>query len=146
MLLRILGLLIFSILLQYESAAHPTVEDMFITSDTLVLDKQNSKADFAGLVVLYADDMVLKTNRLVVRIKALATKRVVDHIAIPTKLTATKHSMDEVVVADSAEYDPSTGILKFKGNIYMQKNQHFVKCDNLIYHTKINTIATTKND
>jgi lipopolysaccharide export system protein LptA len=146
MSLRILSLLIFNLLLQYESIAHPTVEELFITSDTLVLDKQNSKAEFSGLVLLYADDMVLKTSGLVVKIKELATKHVVDHITIPAKLTATKHGIDEVVMADSAEYDPSTGVLEFKGNIYMQKNQHIVKCDNLIYHTQINAVAIIKND
>ncbi|MES2214901.1 MAG: LptA/OstA family protein, partial [Pseudomonadota bacterium] len=133
MLLRTLSLLTFSILLQYPSIANMTLDDVLITSDKLILDKQSSQADFSGVVVIYADNMVTRTTRLIVKIKEVDNKRSIERLILPAKLTAIKQAdikgnEEEIIMADSAEYDTLTGILTFKGNIYMQKSKHWVKC------------------
>lgn len=142
MLLRSLELLIFSILFQHQALADVALDDLFITSDRLVLDQRNTSADFSGTVVAYADDIILKTSKLVTKIQDRNKKRVIDSIILPTKLTVIKRNADAVIIADSAEYMPSVGTLIFKGNIYMQQKQNFMKCDKLIYHTQIKTITT----
>jgi lipopolysaccharide export system protein LptA len=148
MLLRILKFLIFSILAICSTnsyCASIAVDDIVIQSDDLVIDKITGTARFVGEVIVWFDDAVLKTTEIVVVVKEENKKRVLNKIMMPAKLTAMKQSYDEIIIADGGEYIAGKKLLRFKGNIYMQRDKRLIKCDELEYFTEIKGISSDKN-
>jgi len=118
-----------------------TLEDIVIESDDLVVNKASGVANFSGKVIVWFDEAVLKTTGLQIMVRDIGKKRTLEKIVIPHKLTAMNSKENEVIIADGAEYIVSEKMLRFQGNIYMQKDQHLVKCDELMYLTKIQKIG-----
>jgi len=142
MLSHILKFLIFSILWHGASyGANMSIDDITIKSDRLTVNKKDGKVYFSGNVVAWFDEAILKTTDVIIVINDSSPKRKLERIIFPSKLTSMKESDDEVVVADSAEYEANSNLLKLKGNIYMQKGEYFVKCNELTYFAKIQTIG-----
>ncbi len=141
---RILKCLIFSlVLISVEAYAMPiAIDDVVVNSDDLVVDKILGTAKFTGDVVICFDDAILKTTELTLLVTEDGVKRVLDKIILPSKLSAFNHSKNEVVVADGGEYIASEKLLKLTGNIYMQKDERLVKCDELIYVMEIKSISS----
>lgn len=132
--------------MQYHSyASGLAIEDVIIKSDHLLVNKVEGRAYFTGNVVVWFDDALLKTTKIIVVIKEGDKKRELERIIFPSKLTAMKESADEVIIADSGEYIVNENLLTFKGNIHMQKDERLVKCNELKYFTKIKAIRTTED-
>ena len=121
------------------------MDDIIIKSNHLKVNKADGKADFSGDVIVWFDGAVLKTQRIILIINDSGTKRELEKIVFPSKLSAMNESENETIIADSAEYLADKNLLIFKGNIYMQKDERLVKCDELIYHVQIKAIHTHKS-
>lgn len=121
------------------------MDDIIIKSDNLFINKEEGRAYFTGNVIVWFDEALLKTTKIIIVIKEGEKKRELEKIIFPSKLTAMKESENEMIVADSGEYIAHENLLSFKGNIYMQKDERLVKCNELNYFTKIKAIETTKD-
>jgi lipopolysaccharide export system protein LptA len=121
------------------------LEDIVIESDDLVVNKSKGTARFTGNVLVWFDDAVLKTTDITLLVKEEGKNRTLEKIIMPAKLTAMKEDEDEIIIADSAEYIATKKLLKFKGNIYMKKDERLVKCDELNYFTAIKGISSVED-
>ena len=133
---QILKCLIFSGLFIFTNAiAENTVDydDIKITSDVLIVDKHRNTSDFRNNVIVWCGDMILKTNELVIEVYEDHGKKRINRLIAPGKLSAIKQDMTEIVVADTAEYSGKTHTLTLKGDIYLQKEERVVKCNELVY-------------
>jgi lipopolysaccharide export system protein LptA len=115
-----------------------------ITSDFLNLDKNNLSATFKGSVTVIFEDIIVKTNYLIIYYTNNNNKRSIEKIKIPGKLKAIKKLTKEVIVADSGEYLALSNQLILMGNVNMQKDKHIIVTDKLIYSTRFN-FAPKKN-
>jgi predicted nucleotidyltransferase component of viral defense system len=95
--------------------------------------------------LVWFDDAVLKTTDITLLVKEEGKNRTLEKIIMPAKLTAMKEDEDEIIIADSAEYIATKKLLKFKGNIYMKKDERLVKCDELNYFTAIKGISSAED-
>jgi lipopolysaccharide export system protein LptA len=118
--------------------------DIIITSDFLNLDKNNLSATFKGSVTVIFEDIIVKTNYLIIYYTNNNNKRSIEKIKIPDKLKAIKKLTKEVIVADSGEYLALSNQLILMGNVNMQKDKHIIVTDKLIYSTRFN-FAPKKN-
>lgn len=144
---HILKFLIFSTFLQYHSyASGLAIDDVIIKSDHLLVNKEEGRAYFTGNVVVWFDDAMLKTTKIIIALKDGDKKRELEKIIFPAKLTAMKDGSNEMIIADNGEYIASENLLTFKGNIYMQKGERLVKCNELKYFTKIKEIKTREDN
>jgi lipopolysaccharide export system protein LptA len=112
--------------------------DIIITSDFLNLDKNNLSATFKGSVTVIFEDIIVKTNYLIIYYTNNNNKRSIEKIKIPDKLKAIKKLTNEVIVADRGEYLALSNQLILMGNVNMQKDKHIIVTDKLIYSTRFN--------
>ena len=112
--------------------------DIIITSDFLNLDKNNLSATFKGSVTVIFEDIIVKTNYLIIYYTNNNNKRSIEKIKIPSKLKAIKKLTNEVIVADRGEYLALSNQLILMGNVNMQKDKHIIVTDKLIYSTRFN--------
>ena len=124
----------------------PFQESIYIDSDSLKLDRAKNTADFEGQVILWFEDMVLKTSVMQVIYKEGAAKKEIDKIIIPAKLTAEREKAGEILIADSAEYLARDSMLILKGNVTLLYNDHILKTHKLVYYTKLNQTNKFKLD
>lgn len=112
-------------------------QNLFINSDHLTLNQNNSSATFKSNVVVRFKDMVLKTSILIVYYNELDGKRSIDRIYIPTKLKAIKTCNDEVVIANKGEYFAPQNKLVLTGNVRLKRKDNVLITNKLVYYTKI---------
>lgn len=116
-----------------------------INSRHLTLDRNKDIATFTGEVILYFDDIVLKTDNLRVFYKKSATgKEYIEKIIIDNKLIAKKDD-DTILIADYARYLPQASILVLTGNIKLQHKKYLLETTRLVYHTKLRQIKGVAN-
>lgn len=113
---------------------------LYINSDNLVINQAKQEACFTGEVILWFEDVMVKTTKLQVYYKKINKKSVIDHIIMPVKLTAKKTTTQELLIADSAQYFVDKKELVLIGNILIQTNDRIIKTNKLIYHLKLNRV------
>ncbi len=111
--------------------------NIIINSDFLNLDNNNFSATFKGSVTIIFEDIILKTNELIIYYTNNHNKRSIEKIEIPGKLKAIKKLTNEVIVADSGKYIAVLNKLVLIGNVNMQKDKHIIVTDKMIYFTKL---------
>ncbi|MBP7189966.1 MAG: hypothetical protein KA998_01800 [Rickettsiaceae bacterium] len=126
-------------------------EDFIINADDLFVDKESGNSRFMGNVIIWFDNgIVIETSELLVNIKEDGKKRDLERIIIPTSVRAVKfescasETPEITLIAGNAEYIVESAELHLGGGIYMQKNENLVKCEKLVYYTKISKIVTKK--
>lgn len=127
------------------------LEDFTINSDELFIEKESGSSKFVGNVVIWFDNgIVIETTELILKMKDIDGKQTIDRIVIPKSVRAVKFescssdALEVTMIANSAEYIVEKSELRLSGGIYMQKDENLVKCDELLYYTKISKILTQK--
>ena len=110
---------------------------IYVNSDYLTLDQTKSIINFEGKVILWFNDMVLKTDTIEVIYKQLANGREIDKIIIPNKLFAIRIVEQDILIADCAEYLMKSNKLILTGNVKLQHEDNVINTQKLIYHTKL---------
>jgi lipopolysaccharide transport protein LptA len=124
-----------------ESNNSLNAPDIYVNSDNLSVDQSKNIVNFKGKVVLWFDDMVLKTDRIEIIYKKVVNKKEIDKVIIPSKLIATRSMEQEILIADSAEYLTATSELILIGNVKLQHKDDIVKTEKFIYHTKLKEVS-----
>ncbi|MGC0372392.1 MAG: hypothetical protein DGJ47_001105 [Rickettsiaceae bacterium] len=110
-----------------------------INSDELVIDKEQMRSSFKGNVVVYFDEYKLTTSELIVH---YSKQQNIKSIIIPTPLKLIKKCGSEIVIADKAIYEPASNELSLIGNVLVNKDEHILKTQKVIYYTKLKTKLT----
>lgn len=144
-------IIIFLILLSSSALAEKTkLEDLIINSDHLKLNETTLEAIFRGNVTLWFNNgIIIETDKMMIKLKAKNGKREIEKIIIPHNLRAIKANEDNTkitITADQACYTFDTQELRLMGNINMQENENFVKCNELIYLTNIKSIGAKEKE
>ena len=116
-------------------------DQILINSDNLTYDKSANFASFDGNVILWFNDIVLKTTNIKIYYKQFAGKNRIDKIIIPEKLTALKSKDSDVLIADKAVYLFDKDELSLNGNVVLQHKDNILKTDKLVFITKLKKIA-----
>ncbi|AAU03964.1 LptA/OstA family protein [Rickettsia typhi] len=132
---RIIKLIIF--LTVNISIASAKDTNLQITANTLIIDRIKQKAEYSGNVIIYFDNAILKTQKLYIFYKTIAEKKIIEHIVVPTKLTVERKINNELLLADSAKYFFVDKQLILLGNVILQRNDHVLKTNKLIYYVEI---------
>ncbi len=117
-----------------------TANKLRIDSDDLVIDEIKKQANFTGEVILWFDDMILKTTNLEVFYKVINNKRIIDYINIPSKLTAKRNNDQELLIANTAQYFVDQKKLVLIGNVIVQNNNGIIQTSKLVYHAELRNI------
>lgn len=137
----ITGFLISMIMsFEVQAAKASSLEQLFINSDNLIYDNLANSASFDGNVILWFNDMVLKTVNIKIYYKNVQGKNKIDKIIIPERLHALKHKDSDVLIADSAVYNFDKSELSLKGNVILQHEDNILKTDELVLVTELKKI------
>jgi lipopolysaccharide export system protein LptA len=112
------------------------LQKLYINSDNLVIDQGKMQAQFTGEVILWFDDLMVKTTDLEIFYKIIGNKKTIYRIIMPSKLTAKKNDTKELLMANSAEYFVKKKELILVGDVVIQKDEHIIKTDKLVYYTQ----------
>ncbi len=110
-------------------------EELKITSDKLEIDRSNKISIFTGNVYLYNKDLKLWGEKLTVffneeddEIKEIQAEKNVK--IIKQEITA---------FGDKGFYIPQLNVVNLRGNVEVQENKNYVKCDELVLDIKNST-------
>lgn len=109
-------------------------QKLHITSDGVLIDKNDFSAHFKGNVVVYFKDYILKTEELIITYNPQDQK--IAKVIIPKLVKMVRKSSQEIVVADRAFYDKKLQQLILAGNVIVQKENHVLKTNQIIYDIK----------
>jgi lipopolysaccharide export system protein LptA len=130
--------LILSICILFSHIAKATdIDKLNITSDNLTIQNDIGTATFSGSVIVVFDNLTLHTSKLIVFYKELNKKREIIKILIPGKLKAIRNCGTEIAIADSGYYDHLTKKLTLDGNVMLQKDEHILTTNKLIYSSSL---------
>jgi lipopolysaccharide export system protein LptA len=141
--LKILFVLVLLLNLQIkaENLKLNNEDQILINSDNLTYDKSANFASFDGNVVLWFNDMVLKTTNIKIYYKQVAGRNKIDKIIIPEKLTAIKNKDSDILIADRAIYSFASNELSLSGNVILQHADNILKTGKLVFITELKKIA-----
>ncbi len=124
-----------------------SMDKLYINSDNLVIDHAKYQAFFTGEVILWFDDMVVKTTNLEIFYKIVNNKQTINYISIPSRLTAKRNHGQELLIANSAEYFVESKELVLLGNVIVQNKDGIIRTDKLVYYTELNNVdySSSKN-
>ncbi|WP_323738327.1 LptA/OstA family protein [Candidatus Trichorickettsia mobilis] len=130
----------------YSLTTYGNNNNLHIHSDNVTFDKNSRTVDFSGTVIIWFDDIILKTSVLKILYKNSAKgKQAIDRIIIPNKLSALKISNQNIIIADAAVYNHQQEELTLTGNIKFIYQDHILQTEKLLYHTKLNKIDHHNN-
>lgn len=109
-------------------------QKLHITSDRLLVDQRNFSAHFKGNVMVFFKDYILKTAELIITFDAKEQK--ISKVTIPKLVKMVKKSSQEIVIAERASYDKNSQQLILSGNVVVQKENHVLKTNQIIYDIK----------
>lgn len=127
-----------------KSPGHTTHPNLYITSDSLIIDRIKETVEYSGKVAVHFNDAVLRTDKLYIIYKVIGNNKTVDYIFIPGKLTVERKSNDELLFADSAKYFLDNKQLTLLGNVILQREGSILKTNKLIYYIDLKTINSMK--
>lgn len=140
---RIIPLLILLPTLTFAETVK--LEDMIINSDHLKINQTTMEATFNGSVVLwFSNGIIIETDKLIITAQEINNKSRPKKITIPYKFRAIQNGENNntTITGDSAEYILKTEELKLSGNIHIQSEENFIKCEELVYLTNLQKITT----
>jgi lipopolysaccharide transport protein LptA len=116
-------------------------EEIYINSDRLTVNRVDNTATFEGEVIVWFEDLVLKTSNLIAFFNENNTLK---KIIIPKKLIARRAPGNETIVADNAEYYANDLKLILKGNINIEREGKLLAAEEVIYYAKLKNIQKGK--
>ncbi|RTK92405.1 MAG: hypothetical protein EKK61_04630 [Rickettsiales bacterium] len=119
-------------------------EQVQITSEELIINKSDYTAIFEENVLLIFEDMKLSTSKLIIHYSDASNKKEIKKIVIPNRLKAIRSKENEIIVADSGEFDNTSKKLTFTGNVKMKKDDNILLTKKLIYMAKFEKIIKEK--
>jgi len=119
--------------------------EIIINSDDLTYDKIKNVASFEGEVIMWFDDLILKTTNIKIFYKQVAGKNKIDRIVIPNKLKALQQKNQNILIADTAVYSFDKNELSLESNVMLLHDDNILKTDKLIFVTELKKIDN-KND
>lgn len=137
-------IIIYSHLMLHGAGFSFASERVQITSEELIINKSDYTAIFEENVLLIFEDMKLSTSKLIIHYSDINNKKEIKKIIIPNKLKAIKNEGNEVIIADSGEFDNQTKRLVLTGNVKMQKDGNVLFTKKLIYMAKFEKIIQEK--
>jgi lipopolysaccharide export system protein LptA len=138
---RVLALALIIYNLAYSVAIFGnSSSQLHISSDDLILNKNAQTAKFDGTVIIWFDDMVVKTSTMTVLYKTLSGQQNVERIIMPAKLTALCTSTQDTIIANSAIYIRDTSELILTGDIKLAYEDYVLSTEKLLYYTKLKKI------
>ncbi|MDR0774877.1 MAG: hypothetical protein LBE72_06250, partial [Rickettsia sp.] len=130
---------------KHPYSKHSSMDRLYIHSDNLVIDQTKNQACFTGEVILWFDDMMVKTTNLEIFYKTVDNKKTIDYISIPSRLIAKRNNGQELLTATSAKYFVERKELVLLGDVIVQNKDGIIKTDKLVYYTELNNIDYTKS-
>lgn len=130
-------ILLFFVLFVENTSFASIFDELKITSESLVIEKENNQAIFENNVTIFFKDLKLVTEKLVIYYNFVDNKQEVVKAVIPNKLKAIKNCSTEIVIADSAIFDNKTKTLTLEGNVILEKEGNILITDKLIYSTSL---------
>ncbi len=130
---------------KHPYSKHSSMDRLYIHSDNLVIDQTKNQACFTGEVILWFDDMMVKTTNLEIFYKTVDNKKTIDYISIPSRLIAKKNNGQELLTATSAKYFVERKELVLLGDVIVQNKDGIIKTDKLVYYTELNNIDYSKS-
>lgn len=130
---------------KHPYSKHSSMDKVYINSDNLVIDQTQNQACFTGEVILWFDDIMVKTTNLEIFYKTVDNKKTIDYISIPSRLTAKRNNGQELLAATSAKYFVARKELVLLGDVIVQNKDGIIKTDKLVYYTELNNIDYTKS-
>ncbi len=124
---------------------HSSMDKLYINSDNLVIDQIKQQAFFTGEVILWFDDIMVKTTNLEIFYKIVDNKKTINYISIPSNLTAKRNDGQELLIATSAKYFVERKELVLLGDVIVQNKNGIIKTDKLVYYTKLNNVDYSKS-
>lgn len=130
-------LLPFFLLISIIANGKTNPHKIYIDSDNLLIDQTKQQINFTGEVILWFDDMVLKTTNLEIHYKIVNNKKTFDYIIIPSKLTAKRLRNQEIIIANSAKYFVRKKALELIGDVIIRNNDDIIQTDKLVYYAEL---------
>ncbi len=124
---------------------HSSMDKLYINSDNLVIDQTKQQACFTGEVILWFDDIMVKTTDLEIFYKIVDNKKTINYISIPSRLTAKRNDSQEILIATSAKYFVERKELVLLGDVIVQNKEGIIRTDKLVYYTELNNIGYSKS-
>ncbi|WP_347938819.1 LptA/OstA family protein [Rickettsia oklahomensis] len=135
---QIIKLVVFIfITVNISYASDKDISNLHITSDTLIIDRTRQMAEYLGNVIVYYDNVILRTEELYIFYKTIDKRQTIDHIVVPTKLTVERKMNNELLLANSAKYFFDNKQLILIGNVILQRDDNVLKTNTLIYYIDI---------
>ncbi len=130
---------------EHPYSKHSSMDKLYINSDNLVIDHTKQQAFFTGEVILWFDDIVVKTTNLEIFYKIVDNKKTINYISIPSRLIAKRNDGQELLIATSAKYFVERKELVLLGDVIVQNKNGIIKTDKLVYYTKLNNVNYSKS-
>lgn len=115
--------------------------EIIINSDNLTYEKGNNVASFDGNVILWFNNMVLKTTNIKIFYTQINKQNRIDKIVIPNKLSALKNQNSDILIAEKGIYFFDKGELWLNGNVILQHGDNILKTDSLVLVAELKKIA-----
>ncbi|MDC0864605.1 LptA/OstA family protein [Rickettsiaceae bacterium] len=116
-----------------------------ISSDSLRMQNDNMSATFLGNVKLVFNNFELITDRLIVFYSNSSDKKEIEKIVIPVSLKAINMCYEEIVTADSGEFDNSTKKLTLEKNVRILRDGNTLVTDKVVYSSYLQKIQQEDN-
>jgi lipopolysaccharide transport protein LptA len=130
---------------EHPYSKHYSMDKLYINSDNLVIDQTKQQACFTGEVILWFDDIMVKTTNLEIFYKIVDNKKTINYTSIPSNLTAKRNDGQELLIATSAKYFVGKKELVLLGNVIVQNKDGIIRTDKLVYYTKLNNVDYSKS-
>lgn len=117
-----------------------TIKDLNIDSNKLVVNREKQLARFEGNVIIYFNNILIKTSRLLVYYKNINNKNVITKLVMPSFLKAFNRCDEELVIADEAVFDNFKKELKITGNMKILKNDMVLFANKMTYIAALESI------
>jgi len=137
-----LKILLILIILFLPATTLANCEDIRINSDSLTFDRNKNTVNFTNNVLVWFEDMVLKTSAIeVIYQNNDKSQNRIDKIIIPNSVIATRIYQQQTIIADSAEYNAKSAELILNGRVKLQYQDNILKTKKLVYHTNFKKVT-----
>lgn len=104
-----------------------------INADEVIVDQNKHISNFSGNVILWLDDIMLKTTDLIAKSNKEINKHKINHILIDKPVSITQQDKSYIIKADSASWQLDSRKLILEDNVKIKFEDNVVKCDKLVY-------------
>lgn len=119
--------------------------DLQISSDQLIVDRLSNSASFQGQVVIWFDDLIVKTTDLKIIYQQINGKNQLKSITAPNRITAKNYQNTKIITADRGEYSAKHARLVLTGNVKLSDHGRMIATEQLIYHAAVKQVTASSS-